>query len=392
MNGTDPTDRSGELIDLADYVPALRSDIERRDIGDECAVWAPDAVEPTLLDPVATVMLAVVDGEGSVRQIAADVHDEVGVPLELAQRQVVRTVTLFARLGLLDRPPGGLAPSPTERPELFASTTTPCSESTSQLGTVSFNLRLGDETIRIACDSRRGAKRLRSALADHILDGDDGPLGFVLTAPQGLQRHHTLIDRSGFVLSRGRGLDSGLHALAGHLTALLPPARGSVRVRARAVVSGSEAVVCLFPLLYVPAIEERVLARVGWAVVDRLALDIDLATGQIMNPEVPWPELAALGPGPAHAGPGGAMRAAVLVTAAPEGSGEPTRAAAATALAASGLHGSRGDLLDAAIRLSKGAAVRAVPPQAARLAELLVEQHPRRSAEPLGQPRPTVAT
>lgn len=377
MSAVGPTDRAGELIDLADYVPALRSDVERRDVGDECVVWAPDAAQPTLLDPVATVMLAVVDGQGSVREIAADVHDEVGVPLERAQRQVARTIVLFAQVGLLERPPGDLAPSPTDRPGLFASTTTPCSESTSRLGTVSFNMKFGDHSVRVACDSRRGARRLRSALADHIVDGEEASLGFVLTAPQGLQRHHTLIDRSGIVLSRGRGLDSGLHALAGHLTALLPPAPGSVRIRARAVVSGSEAVVCLFPLLYAPSVEERLLARAGWAVVDRLALDIDPATGQITNPEIPWPELAELGPGPVHAGPGGAMTPAALVVPAPEGVGAASRAEIVTALASNGLHGTRSDLLDASIRLSEGAAVRVVPPDAtARLTGLLEELRP----------------
>ena len=97
----------------------------------------------------------------------------------------------------------------------------------------------------------------------------------MLTAPQGLQRNHRLVDRSGFVLSEGRGLDSGLHALASHLTALLPPAPGTVRIRTRGVAAGDRTVLCLPPLLYFPEIGERDLAAAGLGLLDRLAVDVE---------------------------------------------------------------------------------------------------------------------
>ena len=97
-------------------------------------------------------------------------------------------------------------------------------------------LRFGDQTIRIrvrfTASQVRGSPR---ALAEHVVEDhdDDAPLAFVLTGPQGLQRHHRLVDRSGLVLSEAKGLDTGLRALS-HLTVFLPPPPGTARIRARA--------------------------------------------------------------------------------------------------------------------------------------------------------------
>ncbi|HEV2309008.1 MAG TPA: PqqD family protein, partial [Acidimicrobiia bacterium] len=238
-------------IDREDFVPVLRTDFERRDVGDESIIWSPSAAAPSVLDPVARVMLDVVDGDASIGQLATDVCEAVGVPLETAERQVRRIIQLFAEAGVLTASTANSnAADAIAEGELFASSPTPCAENSSRLGTVTLSLRLGEKTVRIACDSRRGARKLRGALADHIVDGDeDAALAFVLTAPQALKRTHLLVDRSGFVLSEGRGLDAGLHALACHLTALLPPAPGTVRIRTRGIVSGDRTIVCLFPLL-----------------------------------------------------------------------------------------------------------------------------------------------
>ena len=48
--------------DVGDLVPELRPDFVRRDVDGECVVWSPAAAWPTVLDPIATVMLDVVDG------------------------------------------------------------------------------------------------------------------------------------------------------------------------------------------------------------------------------------------------------------------------------------------------------------------------------------------
>ena len=229
--------------------------------------------------------------------------------------------------------------------------------------------------MRIACDSRTGVRRLRSALAEHVnADPDVAPLGFVLTTAPGFWRHHQLVDRSGSVLSRGRGLDAGLHALASHLTALVAPVPGTVRVRARTVVNGDRAAaVFLSPLLFVPTLDESDLKQVGCQLVDRLAIDLEVATGAIVNGEIPWAGFRELSAGTAHAEPGGRLAAMAVIDARPAESPPPTTADIVARMAGGALHGRPEDVLDAVIRLVTAAEVRSIPPEQAALTELLRE-------------------
>lgn len=364
------------MSDLIDDVPQLRRDYLRRDLDGGCVVWSPASTAPTVLDPVAAVMLDVIDGEASVGQLATDVHEEVGVPLDVARRQVERTMQLFGQAGLLSAPGGDAAmDAVVARRELFADPPTSCAEQASRLGGVtSLNLRFGDDRLRVACDSRRAVRRLRAALADHVADGgDDAPLGFVLTAPAGFQRHHLLVDRYGFALSRARGLDAGLHALGSHLTTLLPSSAGTVRVRTHALTTADGMVLCLFPPEALAKLDERELVRSGCRLVDRLAVDVEVATGVIVNGDVPWPEIQRLSPGAGHAGPGGRRTATAVVDLVPPGSPPLTPAGFVARLAAGALHGDPENVLDATSRLVAGATLLSVPPEPAALAELLRE-------------------
>ena len=84
-----------------DFVPELLDDFVRRDIDGETVVWAASAPQPVVLHPVTTVMLDVIDGRASIRELALDVHEEIGIPLETAQRQVIGVVEqLQKRLGM----------------------------------------------------------------------------------------------------------------------------------------------------------------------------------------------------------------------------------------------------------------------------------------------------
>jgi hypothetical protein len=347
----------GFAVDVLGLVPELRADLLRRDFGTESVVWSPLAGAPTALDPVATVMLDVIDGVASIGDFAVDVHEVVGIPLPDAQRQVARIVELFSYAGLLTwSEPTSTAGHVVEGRDLFVGPSTPCAENASRLGTVSLILRFGAKSVRVACDSRRGARRLSAALADHLAESDeDAPLGFTFSAPQGLQRHHRLEDRAGFLLSEARGLDSGLHALASHLTALLPPRPGAVRIQARGVVAGGRTIMCLSPLVYVPPLAEDDLARAGLRLIDRLALDIDVNSGRVANPDIPWPTLAALRTDPMHVGPGGTRRVDSVVVLAGAGSAPPSQAIAVARIAEHALHGSADDVLDAAARVTERA-------------------------------------
>jgi hypothetical protein len=359
----------GPTIGQLDFVPTLRAGFERRDIGNEAIVWSPRGAEPVELDPISRVMLDVIDGTASVGELATEVHEEIGIPLEAAQQRVSQVVERFDRAALLTTSTAISTPEQaiSDR-DFFVSPSTPCSESASRLGTVTLNLRLGEHAVRVACDSRRAARTLRAALErDVIGDEDELPLAFVLTAPQGFRRSHQLVDRAGLALSEGKGLDTGLRALASHLTALLAPAPGTVRFRARAIVAQRHTILCLYPLLYFPVIPERDLARAGLQLVDRLAFDVDTATGEIAHPEIPWPTLERLPTGPGHVGTGGRRPVTAVVAARYPGSGPPTEAGVVAQLAANGLHGSPADLIDAAMSLVRGAEVHSTIPDVTSL-------------------------
>ena len=108
------------MSDMMD-VPELRGDYLRRDVDGGCVVWSPVLSAPTVLDPVAAVMLEVIDGEASIGQLVKEVHEEVGVPLDIAHKQVERAVHLFDAARLLTSSDGS-SPSGDENrlSELFS--------------------------------------------------------------------------------------------------------------------------------------------------------------------------------------------------------------------------------------------------------------------------------
>lgn len=361
----------------SEFVPALIDEFERRDVGAESVVWAPHAAGPSVLDAISTVMLSVVDGTASISDLAREVHEEIGIPLDTAGLQVRRVVAQFAAAGILQ---GAEHPSDAKSAiagrEVFIAEPTPCSLSASQLGTVSINLRFGDQSLRVACDSRRAARRLRKALTDNICV-DEQPLGFVLNAPQGFDRSHRLIDRAGIVLSSGRGLEAGLAALAAHLTAFTATPDGAVRIRARTLVGADRAIVLLPPLLYFTEIGTRQLVDAGLHYVNRLAIDVDSMSGQLIEGQHSWPGL----PNPHQHTPLTDLPTTVIRATA---HGEPTPSPAqfVSDLAWNAVSGTRAQVLDSCNRLAgRSVLVGTLPQDEALLATITASGAPNRESQ-----------
>ena len=85
----------------ADFIPTLRPNFLRRSLDGEVLVWSPVSPTPVVLDPVSAVMLDVVDGITSIRQLADEVHEEVGISFGLAWSQVRRSIEVFQSASLL---------------------------------------------------------------------------------------------------------------------------------------------------------------------------------------------------------------------------------------------------------------------------------------------------
>ena len=83
------------------YVPCLRSDFARENFDHEVVVWSPVRPEPTVLDPVTSVFLDIVDGIATIEQLVSDIRSVVGVSEDVARRQVGRHLELLDGAGLL---------------------------------------------------------------------------------------------------------------------------------------------------------------------------------------------------------------------------------------------------------------------------------------------------
>jgi hypothetical protein len=222
----------------------------------------------------------------------------------------------------------------------------------------SLNLRIGTREMRVVVDSRRAAKMLRRSLDTHIVTDVDAPLAFMLTAPTGFQRNHSLTDRAGITLSDGRGLNTGLHALASHLAAVVEPSASVVRVGARALVGDHDAVLCVAPLLHLPEPDRDALAALGYRLVDRLAVDLDIETGKLVVPPIPWSDLQQMGNRDDEFEP--VPVSAVLVAGTPEA--PPSRAAVTAELASRVTFGSSHDGLATIATVVRCAKVLATSP------------------------------
>jgi len=326
------------------YVPALTPEFVRVDVGDEAVVWPAGRGEPGVLDPVATVMLGVIDGQASVAQLAREVHEEVGISLDVARKQVERIVSLFDRAGILttsvqhvSAPEAIGTRSPHIHPVSY------CIDSESRArGVVSINLRIGKSGVRVACASRRLAKALMAALSDQIVE-DEQPLGFLVQKPHGRTRVYRLADRAGVVLASSRSPRAVLGSLGGHLSALLPAAAGAVRLRVGVLACRSGYVVCAPPLAFVPPPSRDALSDRGFGLVDRLSLDLR-GDGSATVVEVPWPQLAALPLPNGHVASAPAQRLLAIALHGP--SGTPSAAAAVAELARTALSGTPASVLE----------------------------------------------
>lgn len=99
------------------FVPTLRPDLLRRDIEHEAVIWSPIRRNPVALDAVATVMLEVIDGSATVNDLVDDIHEVIGVPVEVAQERVRTLLRMLEEAGAL----GTSTPSsaPERQRELF---------------------------------------------------------------------------------------------------------------------------------------------------------------------------------------------------------------------------------------------------------------------------------
>ena len=153
------------------------------------------------------------------------------------------------------------------------------------------DLDLFGHAIRIVSEVPDAVTELRSVMSE-FLSTDEAPVGFILKAPVEPTGLYVLIDRSGLILARARKWVYCLAALLELLASFAPRPAGTVRLFMRAIVREGwgvpDAVVAAFPMLALPPLVERQLARSAHLVVDRLAVD-STPDGVLSLAAAPWP-------------------------------------------------------------------------------------------------------
>lgn len=129
--------------------------------------------------------------------------------------------------------------------------------------------------VRVLCDEAGAAETLRTRLADHVSAAPAAP-SFVIQSPERGRRLHMLLDRSGFVLARSTDVAGCVESLLAHLGAFVPVPDDVFRIHSTRALVGEngDAVLMMFPLGSSPPLVERRLLRAGFAVVDRLVVDL----------------------------------------------------------------------------------------------------------------------
>lgn len=82
--------------------PAVRREVAMRRVGDEAVAWSDLRETPTLLDPVAVVMVDVIDGVATAAELVEDVQDALGIDRYAAWAQVKRVLDLLDSAGMLE--------------------------------------------------------------------------------------------------------------------------------------------------------------------------------------------------------------------------------------------------------------------------------------------------
>ena len=83
------------------YVPAIRPDSILRYYQNDGVAWSPLHPTPAYLDPVASVVVRILDGRATVGELVADVNDVMAVPKDIAAAQIARVLRQLRENALL---------------------------------------------------------------------------------------------------------------------------------------------------------------------------------------------------------------------------------------------------------------------------------------------------
>jgi PqqD family protein of HPr-rel-A system len=82
--------------------PKVRADLSFVPIDGEAILYDPESVRLHHLNPSAALIFQLCDGSGTVKELAKDIAEELGLPQDEILRQVRQVVGHFKHSGILD--------------------------------------------------------------------------------------------------------------------------------------------------------------------------------------------------------------------------------------------------------------------------------------------------
>lgn len=88
--------------DLDSLTPVIAGNVLTRHYDDGIIAWAPTSARPTPLEGVGSIVFQMLDGSATVAELVGDIHEVVGVPMEIARGQLRQVLDQLAADGLID--------------------------------------------------------------------------------------------------------------------------------------------------------------------------------------------------------------------------------------------------------------------------------------------------
>ena len=86
-------------------LPRIRDDVAIVEIDGEAVLYEPRRIMLYHLNVTAAIIYQVCDGTGTVQQLAVDIAESFGVPLEQVEPEVHAIVHMFDEIGILEGSP-----------------------------------------------------------------------------------------------------------------------------------------------------------------------------------------------------------------------------------------------------------------------------------------------
>ncbi len=256
--------------------------VEEAELDGETVLYNPVDHRIHHLDPRATLVWQLLDGDASIAELAADISDAFGAPRDEVTEDLLTLVTdLHAEGLLIDSASGRLEPYPADH---LSDPPNPCD---SDAGRLQFGdwLTVGLEgrsiALRTSPDLTAG---LRDVLTTNLIDEDptNAAAHFSAYVPGDPAQVNRLYHGS---CPQTRSVDPArvLRSLVDHAAMALPPLEGTVAVFARAAIIDGERAV-LLPHVLDPVIQkyDARLRQAGVVVTDAPLLDLDLDRREIV--------------------------------------------------------------------------------------------------------------